>query len=232
MSKYYAYETNGPEAHVYIFGDIVPYAFFEGDTSADSFRREISELDVQTIHVHIDSYGGAVSEGWALYNALKDHPAKVITHGDGFVASAALYPFMAGDERIVSNLSALFFHQVLVEAYGNADTLRAAADEAEKINEIGLSAFTNAGIDADTVLTLEKSEVWLSPAEALEMGFATAIKAADSARQTQSVKRDVMQRMLASEPHTAEPPVVLEPTPQPVENTINIMRLLSGAKGE
>ena len=232
MSKYYAYETNGAEAHVYIFGDIVPYAFFEGDTSADSFRREISELDVQTIHVHIDSYGGAVSEGWALYNALKDHPAKVITHGDGFVASAALYPFMAGDERIVSNLSALFFHQVLVEAYGNADTLRAAADEAEKINEIGLSAFNNAGIDADTVLTLEKAEVWLSPAEALEMGFATAIKAADSARQTQSVKRDVMQRMLASEPHTAEPPVVLEPTPQPVENTTNIMRLLSGAKGE
>lgn len=236
MSKYYAYETNETEAHVYIFGDIVPFAYFEGDTSADSFRREISALDVQTIHVHIDSYGGAVSEGWALYNTLKEHPAKIITHGDGFVASAALYPFMAGDERILSNLSALFFHQVLVEVYGNADTLRAAAEEAEKINQIGLAAFTSAGIDAETVLQLEKAETWVSPTEALELGLATAIKATDNARQSQSIKRDVMQRMLASAPTAPEAPVVPpveEPTVnQQTEEVNTIMRLISGMKGD
>lgn len=75
----------------------------------------------------IDSYGGAVSEGWAIYNALLQHPAKINTYGDGFVASAALFPFLAGDNRYASNLSAYYLHEVLVSACGYADDLRAAA---------------------------------------------------------------------------------------------------------
>ena len=106
MNRYFAIQQAERTADIYIFGDIVPFAFFEGDVSAHSIVQQIQELDVDTIRVHIDSYGGAVSEGWAIYNALREHPAKIVTFGDGFVASAALYPFMAGDERYASNLSA------------------------------------------------------------------------------------------------------------------------------
>lgn len=193
--KYYAVQQMGREAHVYIFGDITAYRMFEDETSAFSFKSEIDAIDADVIHVHIDSYGGHVSEGWAIYNTLRAHPAKIVTHADGFVASAAIYPFMAGSERIASNLSAFFFHQVLISTYGNADDLRAAADEADKLTEIGLAAFTDNGIDADLILELEKNETWLGANEALELSLATAIMADESPREQQSVKRAIMQRV-------------------------------------
>lgn len=199
MRKYYSIEQIGKEAHLYIFGDIVADRWSEDEVSAFSFQSELAKLDADVIHVHIDSYGGSVSEGWAIYNSLKNHSAKIITHADGFVASAALYPFMAGDERIMSNVSALFFHQVIMGCYGNADDLRAAADQAEKLNEIGIAAFTNAGIAADTVLDLEKKDTWVSPTEALAFGFATSIENVQQPTHAQSVKQEVMKTLFAEQ---------------------------------
>lgn len=195
--KYYAIQQAGREAHLYIFGDIVTWQVFDDETSGYSFKEELAAVDADVIHVHIDSYGGAVSEGWTIYNALRDHPARIVTHADGFVASAAIYPFMAGDERVASNLSAFFFHQVLVSAAGNADDLRAAADEADKLNEIGLKAFTDNGIDADRIRELEQAETWLDADEALELGIATSIVADAAPREQQSVKREIIQRVTA-----------------------------------
>lgn len=199
MGKYFTIEQIGREAHLYIFGDIVPDQWFESEISPLSFQQELAKVDADVIHVHIDSYGGAVSAGWAIYNTLREHSAKIVTHADGFVASAALYPFMAGDERIMSNVSALFFHQVLMSAYGNADDLRAAADSAEKLNELGISAFTNAGVDKDLVLQLEKAETWVSPTEALEYGLATSIKTVQQPNQAQSIKHDLVKKLFAEQ---------------------------------
>ena len=85
--KFYAIQQAERVADLYIFGDIVPFALFDGDVSAHSIEQQIKDLDVDEIRVHIDSYGGSVSEGWAIYNALRQHPAKVVSYGDGFVAS-------------------------------------------------------------------------------------------------------------------------------------------------
>ena len=210
--QYYAIQQAQREADIYIFGDIVPFEFFEGDVSAHGITQQIKDLDVDQINVHIDSYGGAVSEGWAIYNALKNHPAKVVTYGDGFVASAALYPFMAGDERYASNLSAYYFHQVWISASGYADELRAAANEAELMTEVGLNAFTdNTGMTADEVRELQKSETWLTPSEALERGIATAILADTAPKHAQDAKRQILQRVLDKVPATERIP---EPGPE------------------
>ena len=217
MGKFYTIEQVGAEAHLYIFGDIVPDTWFEGEVSAFSFQKELSEVNADVIHVHIDSYGGAVSAGWAIYNSLREHPARVVTHAEGFVASAALYPFMAGDDRIMSNVSALFFHQVLMSAYGNADDLRKAADSAEKLNDLGINAFTNAGIDKDLVLQLEKAETWVGPAEALEYGFATAIQSTQQPAYGQSIKQELVKKLLAEQKQ--------KPDKKP---GVNIMQMLAG----
>lgn len=202
--QYYAIQQAQREADIYIFGDIVPFEFFESDVSAHGITQQIKDLDVDQINVHIDSYGGAVSEGWAIYNALKNHPAKVVTYGDGFVASAALYPFMAGDERFASNLSAFYFHQVWISASGYADELRAAANEAELMTEVGLNAFTdNTGMTADEVRELQKSETWLTPSEALDRGIATAILADSAPKYAQGAKRQLLERVFQKAP---EPP--------------------------
>ena len=73
MGRFYTIEQAGREAHLYIFGDIVPDQWFEGEVSAFSFQQELAQIDADVIHVHIDSYGGTVSAGWAIYNTLRDH---------------------------------------------------------------------------------------------------------------------------------------------------------------
>lgn len=169
MSKsYFAVQQADRAADIYIFGDIVPFEWLDGDVSANGIRRQIEGLDVDEIRVHIDSYGGAVSEGWAIYNALRQHPARVTSYGDGFVASAALFPFLAGDERVASNLSAYYLHQVMVSAEGYAKDLRAAADEADLMTEVGINAFVErTGMSTEKVRALMEAETWLSPEQAL-----------------------------------------------------------------
>ena len=210
MKRYYAIQQLDRVADIYIFGDIVPFEVFDGDVSAAGIVDEIKDLVVDEIRVHIDSYGGAVSEGWAIYNALRQHPAKIVTYGDGFVASAALYPFLAGDERIASSLSAYYFHQVMVSASGYADDLRAAADEAEKMTEIGINAFVErTGMDADQVRQLMEAETWLDPSKALEYGLATSIHKDEGLPVAQDAKKSIMQRLLQAKAEPKAPAVAL-----------------------
>lgn len=224
--NYFAIQQLDRSAKIYIFGDIVPYAWTEmGEASAISIENQIKGLDVDEISVHIDSYGGSVSEGWAIYNALRQHPAKVVTYGDGFVASAALYPFLAGDERIASNLSAYYFHQVMVSASGYADDLRAAAEEAEKMTEIGISAFVErTGMDADEVRQLMAGETWLTPAQALDCGLATSITADAALPVAQAAKKTVMQRVLEAGRRMAEPQPPADPEKKPDPTLLEIIK--------
>lgn len=221
--QFFAIQQLDRGADIYIFGDIVSYPWAElGEASGMSIVNQIKNLDVDEIRVHIDSYGGSVSEGWAIYNALRQHPAKIVAYGDGFVASAALFPFLAGDERIASSLSAYYFHQVMVAASGYASDLRAAADEAEKMTEIGINAFVErTGMDADQVRQLMQAETWMTPAQALDCGLATSITSDGALPIAQDAKRAVMQRVLqvdksaapATVPPTNTAPV--EPAPRP-----------------
>ncbi len=227
MNKpYFFLQQASREADLYIFGDITPYRWDENDVSAHSLMQQIKNLDVDLIRVHIDSRGGSVSEGWAIYNALQEHPAKVVTYGDGFVASAALYPFMAGEERYASHLSAYYFHQVVTSASGYASDLRAAAEEAEILGEVGLAAFTGrTRMTPEEVRQLQKNETWLTPEQALEKGVATAILADESPQAVQDAKRQLLERLLGK---------ALSREPQQNVNNpkapgSSIMELLAGA---
>ncbi len=189
----------GQSADLFIFGDLVSDQWYEDETSPNSLRRELQKLTeagVKEVNVHIDSYGGDVSAGWAIYNLLKDWPGTVNSFADGFVASAAVYPFLAGKKRAASPVSAFFLHQAWILAAGNADQLRKQADDLEKINDIGLEAFAAAGIDREKVKELERAETWLSAAEALELGLATEIlDRSDGAGTQQSVRARIVQAL-------------------------------------
>lgn len=229
MSKhYFAVQQAERSADVYIFGDIVPWEFWEGEVSANGLVGRISALDADTINVHIDSYGGAVSEGWAIYNALMAHPARIVTWGDGFVASAALFPFLAGEERYASTLSAYYLHEVMTCADGYARDLRAAADEIETMTQIGVGAFTaRTHLNADEVLALMAAETWLSPDAALEAGIATAIVPDASPRHMQSMKRQFVQRFIGQKP-PEKPEGKLPEDKLPEDKPSGIIQLFNG----
>ncbi len=168
--RFYFIQQIERTADIYIFGDITEWPWEEfGDKSAFGIVNEINSLDADVINVHIDSYGGSIKEGWGMYNALRQTKAVVHTYADGFVCSAALYPFLAGSTRTASSVSAFYLHEGLTGAYGYADDLRKAADEIELLTDIGITAFTeNTDLDADAVRDLMSKETWMSAQQALE----------------------------------------------------------------
>lgn len=213
-NKYYslAVDNNDHTADLYIFGDIED-AFSTGieeawnlDTGAVSglsIVKDLQELDVDQINVHINSMGGYTSEGLAIYNVLKSNKAKVNTYCDGFACSAASVVFMAGDERIMGTASALMIHNAWAPAQGNAAQLQQQAAELEKISGIAANAYAEkvsiSREELDAMLDGENHEgTWIAPQEAVDMGFATSIAAASTSTiANQSAQNQAFQRIFA-----------------------------------
>ena len=207
MKKYYQLVREGSEANIYIYGDITSWEWFESDVSSYTLSKEIEGLDVDTINVYINSYGGEVSEGLAIYNALKRHKAKVKTHCDGFACSAASVVFMAGDERIMSIASLLFIHNAWEYAAGNSNQLRKAADDLDIITQASVNTYLNVvNITKEKLQQMLDDETWILPENALEMGFATSIINDDAGRgANQSVRKNLMQTIMKVQ-QTERPP--------------------------
>ena len=221
---YFQLQTAGQAADIYIFGDIVDDAYWGSETSPYSLVNQLNSLapDVTEIALHIDCYGGSVSAGWGIYNALRQRPGVTVrTYADGFVASAAIYPFLAGKERFANSVSAFYFHPVLSGAYGYADELRAEADAADKLTEIGRQALVDvAGLSQDAAQALLDSKTWYSPQQMLDMGIATAITGkSDAAGAQQSARTAVIRQLLA------KPAALNTPPAQPAQPSI--MQLLA-----
>lgn len=196
---YFDFQQAGEQADIYIFGDITSFPCVESNVSAFRLARLLEQSEnLAEINIHVDSYGGEVSEGFAIYNAIRNKNAHVKTYADGFVASAAIYPFLAGDERVANNVSAFYFHPVIGGQYGYAEDLREAADELDKLTEIGLGAFTAAGMKEQAARDLINSKTWYAPEAVLEMGLATSIqKQSNSKTALQSVRSLIVRQMLA-----------------------------------
>ena len=238
VNKYYALQTNGKEADIYIFGDITSWEWFDNDMSSYTLSKELQELspDIETINVHINSYGGEVAEGLAIYSLLRSHKAKVRTIVDGFACSIASVIFMAGDERIMSNASLLMIHNAWMYTYGNAAQLRKDADDLDKITQASINAYMNhVNITEEELKEMLDAETWITPQDALNMGFATAIVNDNTSKNpNQSIKKKLMQQLVKAqekkdptESAPSEPPI--EPTPQePQQN--NLKTFLQGIK--
>lgn len=199
MNKYYALTTNGRMADVYIFGDITSWDWLESDVSSYTLSKELQGLDVDVINVHINSYGGEVAEGLAIYNMLKNHKAKVNTICDGFACSIAAVIFMAGDERIMNDASLLMVHNAWTHTAGDANKLRKTADDLDIITQATMEAFKErVNISDDELKTLLDNETWLDASHAVEKGFATSIKAKEeSENPSQSLRWEIFESIIA-----------------------------------
>ncbi len=203
VPKYYSLIKHDNEADLNIFGDITSWAWEEfGEVSAYTLSKQLEELnDVDTINVHINSYGGEVAEGLAIYNSLRNHKAKVRTFCDGFACSIASVIFMAGDERIMSKASLLMIHNAWVWASGNAKELRKQADDLDVITKASINAYMeNVNITEEELKELMDNESWLDYEKAIEMGFATAISKENADKNpSQSVKQKLFNLIMQSQ---------------------------------
>lgn len=207
---YFQLQQSGQSADIYLFGDIVDDVYWDSDTSPYSLVNQLNNLgpDVTEIALHIDCYGGSVSAGWGIYNTLRQKQGVTVrTYADGFVASAAIYPFLAGKERFANSVSAFYFHPVLSGAYGYADDLRAEADAIDKLTEIGRQALVDvAGLSQDAARELVDSKTWYSPQQMLDMGIATAVTGRSTGDGAQQSIRAGLIRQLLVKPAAPEVP--------------------------
>lgn len=114
-------------AEILIYGDIGD-SWYGDSVLAKDFVREIAALDVDSITLRINSYGGSVSDGIAIYNAIKRHPAKTTVSIDGVAASIASLIAMAGDTVEMAANSLLMIHAPWGGVMGNSADLRDFAD--------------------------------------------------------------------------------------------------------
>lgn len=209
MKKYFQLTTSedGTTADLDIYGDISSCWWDDDAVSASKLSKQLDELgDVSQINVHINSYGGEVAEGLAIYSALRRHKARVRTTCDGFACSIASVIFMAGDERLMSDASLLMIHNAWTSAWGvNAADLRKLADDMDTITSASKSAYmARVSITEDELTELMDAETWISPADAVDMGFATAIETFESGDKASQGARDaLMALVMASVEHHA-----------------------------
>lgn len=199
-NKYYQLTQNDTSADLYIFGDICAWAWPElGEQSGVTIVNQLKALDVDTINVHINSYGGDVAEGLAIYNVLREHKAQIVTICDGFACSAASVVYMAGDRRVMQPASLLMIHNAWTVAMGNAAQLRKTADDIETITQASVEAYKKvATISEEEIKALMDAETWILPKDAVEYGFATEIDDEDEDDEPkQSAFGVIMQKLTA-----------------------------------
>lgn len=164
------------EAEICFYGDINSDSmgewskYFPDDKCPSDIKEFFDQLsdDVEKIHVHINSGGGSVFGGIAIYNMLKNHKAEIVVHVDALAASIASVIAMAGDKIIIPKNAQLMIHKPMSYVSGNADEMRKEADVLDGCQKVILSTYMDHvkdGVDEKTINDLINAETWLNGEE-------------------------------------------------------------------
>lgn len=155
--------------------------FGEGVTAkriAGALRGMGSDAEVT---VNINSPGGDVFEGLAIYNLLREHKGRVLVNVMGLAASAASFIAMAGDEIRIGRAAFFMVHNAWIVAMGNRNDLRDLADWLEPFDSTIADIYAaRTGIPIDTITNQLDSETWIGGREAVESGWAQAFLDSDA----------------------------------------------------
>jgi len=176
-SNYEIRAAGESEAELLIYGDIGESWWSESVTAKDT-AEQLSELDVETITVRINSYGGSVSDGIAIFNALRSHQAEINVRVDGVAVSIASLIAMAGDTVQMAENALFMVHAPWGGAVGNSKELREYADVLDTYAKAMSSSYTRkTGQDIETIMDLltDGEDHWYTAAEAQEFGFVDEI---------------------------------------------------------
>jgi len=167
-------------AEVMIYGAIGGYLFGESVSALDLVEH-IGQITASTIHVRLNSVGGVVTDGMAIYNALKSHSARIVVTVEGQAASIASLVLQAGDERRVFASSLVMVHGPRTVAAGTATTFRQNAEALDAHAAAMLEAYASRSgrrEDMERLLT-DDADHWYSGPQAIEAGLADVVVDAD-----------------------------------------------------
>ena len=221
MAKWYELKASIPQAageppkpaELLIYGNIGD-RWNEDGVVASELVSDLSALQADTINLRINSYGGSVPDGLAIYNALRRHKATVNVFVDGVAISCASYIAMAGDTITMAKNSQMMIHAPWTFAYGNSNDMREQADILDRYAKAMASAYADKSgktyEDALALLTDGKDH-WFLADEAKAEGFADEVGEEVAVAASLANSFDLSRFKPAAAPAAAARPPVSQP---------------------
>lgn len=177
--QFRAEATGGDEATIWLY-DVIVRDDYWGGVSALTLGKALADYrDASVIHLRIDSPGGDVFAGRAMEQLISEHPARIISHVDGFAASAASYVARSAPEVHISKGGMFMIHKAWTWTYGNADEIRKDAELLDMIDETLIKTYAEkTRQDPDQLREWITAETWMNAELSVDRGFADKIAGA------------------------------------------------------
>lgn len=165
-------DKDNPEILIY---DMIGSTFWGDGMTPKDFVSQLDECKKISgkLNLRINSPGGAVHDGFTIYNAIVQSGLDVSVYIDGLAASAAAFIAMAGDKIYMPASSEIMIHDAWGIAMGNAEELRKEATHLESLTSMIADIFVNKTENKKEVIAdLMKAETWMDGKKAVDLGFA------------------------------------------------------------
>ena len=157
---------------LYFYGDIVDSwwgAWDDTDQYPQAIKEFLDEAVGKDINIYVNSGGGSVFAGMAIYNMLKRHKGHKTVYVDGLAGSIASVIALAGDKVVIPSNAYMMIHKPWCASHGNSNELREIANTLDKIEEGILNVYAEnlvEGADIEAVKEMVNAETWLTGEEA------------------------------------------------------------------
>ncbi|MCF6111989.1 head maturation protease, ClpP-related [Mesorhizobium muleiense] len=160
--------------------DVIGADWFGEGVTAKRISAALRAIGKQDVVVNVNSPGGDYFEGLAIYNMLREHPAKVTVKVLGIAASAASIIAMAGDEIQIARAGFLMIHNTWVIAMGDRHQLRDVADWLEPFDQAAADIYAaRTGMKDTEIAKMLDRETWIGGSDAVDKGFADSLLDSD-----------------------------------------------------
>lgn len=179
MKKWFEIKNKTVEkAEIWIYEFIGKDFWSDDGITAKDFQKELSAIKSNQIDLHINSPGGEVFDGIAIYNMLKQHPAKVTTYIDGLAGSIASVIALAGDEVYMAENALFMIHNPIggLFVYGGIEDIQSESakliDALKAVKGSILNAYEKrTGREEGEITAWMGAETWMDAEQAKENGF-------------------------------------------------------------
>jgi ATP-dependent protease ClpP protease subunit len=158
-------------AEVSIYDEISPWG-----VTAQDFAREIGSISAPVVNLHLNTPGGDVFDGFAIYNAIKGHPSTFNAFIPGICASIGTVIAMAADRIVIAPHARMMIHEAHAMTAGDAGSMAKMAERLEATSQsIAETYAERAGGSADDWRERMKAETWYTDQQAVTAGLADEV---------------------------------------------------------
>jgi HK97 family phage major capsid protein/ATP-dependent Clp endopeptidase proteolytic subunit ClpP len=213
VKRYWKIQNRGPRVAEILIYEEIGESFFSEGIGAKQFAEDLKALgEVDKIVLRINSPGGSVFEGLAIYNQLKGNRAEKEVHVDGIAASIASVIAMAGNTVIMPSNALMMVHDPSGLVVGTSEDMKKMAEALDKVKDSIITAYAaKTGMEKKDIGDLMSAETWMTAEEAVGWGFADreeeAVKMAavfDLTRYNFKNPQEGIQKMEELKPHQTD----------------------------